>query len=315
MDNLDKKMKHIPIMTREILEHLVPKDRKCRIIDGTLGYGGHSNIMLQANDQAELLGIDRDNEALAHSSELLSYAGNRAKLVRGSFSEMAQLAKENNWDSVDAILLDIGISSPQIDDALRGFAHRFDGPLDMRMDKRSTNTASRVLNRYPEEELARIFKVYGEIRSSKKLAAEIVIRRTEKSLTKTSELKQICEDLFGKAKPGNLPTATLCFQALRIEVNQELEQLKNVLKDAVDLLVPGGRIGIITFHSLEDRIVKQSFKEYATDCLCPPGLPICVCKHKASVKLINKKPITAHMDEIRFNSRSACAKLRIIEKL
>jgi len=315
MDNLNKEMKHIPIMTREILEHLVPKDKPCRIIDGTLGYGGHSSMMLKANDEAELLGIDRDNEALAHSSEVLSFAGKRAHLMRGSFSQMDEFTKELGWDSVDAILLDIGISSPQIDDAHRGFAHRFDGPLDMRMDKRSTNTASRVLNRYPEEDLARIFKEYGEIRSSKKLAAEIVKRRTEKSLTKTSELKQICEDLFGSARPGQLPTATLCFQALRIEVNEELEQLKETLGKAIKLLAPGGRLGIITFHSLEDRIVKQTFKECATDCLCPPGLPICACHHKAELKLINKKPLVARHDETRFNSRAACAKLRIAEKL
>ena len=315
MDNLDKNMKHIPIMTREILEHLVPQDKECRIIDGTLGYAGHSNMMLRANERAQLLGIDRDSDALAYAQELLSYAGNRVNLVRGSFSEMKQFAKEINWDSVDAILLDVGISSPQIDDALRGFAHRFDGPLDMRMDKRNPNTASRVLNRYSEEELARIFKEYGEIRSSKKLAAEIVKRRTEKSLTKTSELKQICEELFGKAKPGCLPTATLCFQALRIEVNNELEQLEKALKEGINLLASGGRIGVITFHSLEDRIVKNIFKEFSTDCICPPGLPICVCKHKAQLKVVNKKPFVPHNDEVRFNSRSACAKLRIAEKI
>jgi len=315
MEDLDKDMKHIPIMTREIQEHLVPKDKQCRIIDGTLGYAGHSSMMLKTNEQAELLGIDRDNEALASAEKTLSFAANRINLVRGSFSELSDFAHEAGWDAVDAILLDIGISSPQIDDALRGFAHRFDGPLDMRMDKRSPNTASRILNRYPEEDLARIFKEYGEIRSSKKLAAEIVKRRTEKSLTKTSELKELCEDLFGKARPGNLPTATLCFQALRIEVNEELEQLKKALVAGINLLAPGGRIGIITFHSLEDRIVKQTFKEYATDCICPPGLPICACHHKADLKLINKKPFVPRRDEVKFNSRAACAKLRIAEKL
>ncbi len=272
-------------------------------------------MMMKANKEALLLGIDRDNEALAHSEEVLSFAKGRVNLVRGSFSEMADIAKGIGWNSVDAILLDVGISSPQIDDAIRGFAHRFDGPLDMRMDKRSPNTASRILNRYTEEDLARIFREYGEIRSNKKLAAEICKRRTDKVFTKTSELKALCEELFGKARPGQLPTATLCFQALRIEVNEELEQLKKAVVDGIKLLAPGGRFGIITFHSLEDRIVKQAFKEATKDCVCPPGCPICICDHKASVKLVNKKPFTASKDEVDFNSRSACAKLRVAEKL
>jgi 16S rRNA (cytosine1402-N4)-methyltransferase len=307
--------KHIPVLGNEVLENLIPEEGACRIIDGTVGYGGHSSLILKKNRLAELLGIDRDGEALISARENLSFAENRIHLVRGRFSDLEEHAKGVGWNSVDVILLDVGISSPQIDNPQRGFSFRMNGPLDMRMDQRSPETASRILNSAPEEELTRIFRFYGEIRQSRKLAAAIVAKRTAKALGQTSELVEICESVLGKSKPGKLPTPTLCFQALRIAVNKELEELETALKSAVKLLAPGGRIGVISFHSLEDRIVKQFFKKSASECICPPGLPKCICEHRATLKIITRRPLTASEEELKENTRSASAKLRVAEKL
>jgi 16S rRNA (cytosine1402-N4)-methyltransferase len=308
--------KHIPIMAKEIVEYLIPDANKSyKLIDGTLGYAGHSSLFLEKNPNLQLLGIDRDVDALKSSSERLAFASDRVFLKRGDYSQLADFAEEIGWNSVDAILLDIGISSPQIDNPNRGFAHRFDGPLDMRMDRRNSLTASRVVNLYDREQLFSVFKEYGEIKHPRKLVEEILKMRKIAPLTKTSELRDICETVFGKGKRGQLPVATLCFQALRIEVNSELEQLRKGLEEGLKLLAVGGRFAVITFHSLEDRIVKQFFKEHSLDCICPPGLPVCVCDHKADLKLLSRKPFTASKGEVSENSRSACAKLRIIEKI
>lgn len=307
--------KHLPVLYREVVDFLAAGDKPCRLIDGTLGCGGHSSLILKANPQAQLLGIDRDGDALERAGEILNFAADRITLKRGNFSELADFASEVEWDSVDAILLDIGISSPQIDDAERGFALRLDGPLDMRMDKRSPLTASRILNNSSETELARIFYEYGEERRSRRLARAIVERREEKPFERTLEFADFCEKVLGKSRPGKLPTPTKCFQALRIAVNDELGELKKALHDAVPLLKSGGRLAVISFHSLEDRIVKEFFREQAASCVCPPGLPVCVCKHKAKVKILTRKPVTAKPDEIEFNRRAASAKLRVVEKL
>ena len=307
--------KHLPVLYREVVDFLATGDKPCRLIDGTLGCGGHSSLILKANPQAQLLGIDRDGDALERAGEILSFAADRIILKRGNFSELADFASEVEWDSVDAILLDIGISSPQIDDAERGFALRLDGPLDMRMDKRSPLTASRILNNSNETELARIFYEYGEERRSRRLARAIVERREEKPFERTLEFADFCEKVLGKSRPGKLPTPTKIFQALRIAVNDELGELKKALNDAIPLLKKGGRLAVISFHSLEDRIVKEFFREQAASCVCPPGLPVCVCKHKAKVKILTRKPVTAKPDEIEFNRRAASAKLRVVEKL
>ena len=307
--------KHLPVLYREVVDFLATGNEPCRLIDGTLGCGGHSSLILKANPQAQLLGIDRDGDALERAGEILDFAADRITLKRGNFSELADFAGEVGWDSVDAILLDIGISSPQIDDAERGFALRLDGPLDMRMDKRSPLTASRLLNNSGETELARIFYEYGEERRSRRLARAIVERRDEKPFERTLEFADFCEKVLGKSRPGKLPTPTKVFQALRIAVNDELGELKKALHDAVPLLKKGGRLAVISFHSLEDRIVKEFFREQAASCVCPPGLPVCVCKHEAKVKILTRKPVTAKPDEIEFNRRAASAKLRVVEKL
>jgi 16S rRNA (cytosine1402-N4)-methyltransferase len=306
--------KHLPVLYREVLEYLT-FDGPCRIIDGTLGSGGHSSLILKANPQAELLGIDRDGDALERAGENTRFAEKRIKIIRANFSELASSANEIGWDSVDAILLDVGVSSPQIDDSKRGFALRLDGPLDMRMDKRSQVTASRILNYRSETELADIFYYYGEERRSRRLARAIVERREEKPFERTLEFAEFCENVLGKSRPGKLPTPTKCFQALRIAVNDELDELKTALEAAVPLLKKGGRLAVISFHSLEDRIVKEFFREQAASCVCPPGMPLCICDHPAKVKILTRRPVTAQTDEIKFNKRAASAKLRIAEKL
>ncbi|MFA6714758.1 MAG: 16S rRNA (cytosine(1402)-N(4))-methyltransferase RsmH [Victivallales bacterium] len=306
--------KHLPVLYREVLEYLTFSG-PCRIIDGTIGCGGHSSLILKANPEAEILGIDRDGDALERAGEKLEFAGNRIRLKRGNFSELAGLAAEAAWESVDGILLDIGVSSPQIDDPDRGFSLRLDGPLDMRMDKRSQLTASRILNRETEVELARIFYEYGEERRSRRLARAIVERRKEKPFERTLEFAEFCESVLGKSRPGKLPTPTKCFQALRIAVNDELGELRRALAEAVPLLKEGGRLAVISFHSLEDRVVKEFFREQAASCICPPDLPVCICEHPAQLRILTRKPLTAEADEIEFNRRAASAKLRVAEKL
>ena len=306
--------KHLPVLYREVLKYLT-FDGPCRIIDGTLGCGGHSSLILKSNPQAEILGIDRDGDALERARENTSFAEERINMIRANFSELASSADEIGWDSVDGILLDVGVSSPQIDDSKRGFALRLDGPLDMRMDKRSQVTASRILNYRSETELADIFYQYGEERRSRRLARAIVERRQEKPFERTLEFAEFCESVLGKSRPGKLPTPTKCFQALRIAVNDELGELETALKEAVPLLKKGGRLAVISFHSLEDRIVKEFFKEQAASCVCPPGLPLCVCDHPAQVKILTRKPVIAQADEIEFNRRAGSAKLRVAEKL
>ena len=306
---------HIPVLPEEVIKYIGSDDRQRKIIDGTLGNGGHSALILQHNPQAQLLGIDRDGEALERAQQNLDFAAERVTLVRGQYSDLDQLAEDAGWNSADVVLLDIGLSSPQIDDPRRGFSLRQDGPLDMRMDKRSVTTASRLLNREPQEELARIFYEYGEIRRSRRLAAEIIARREERPFMTTLDFADFCNQVLGKARPGKLPTPTLCFQALRIAVNSELEELRRGLKAAVKLLVPDGIVVVISFHSLEDRIVKNFFREAAADCVCPPGMPICICNHRATLKIVTRKPVTAGKDECAVNSRAACAKMRVATKI
>ena len=306
---------HIPVLPEEVLDFLNCQTGKVRIIDGTLGCGGHSKLILERNDKAEVLGIDRDGDALIRARETLSFASGRTHLARGKFGDLTEHATAIGWDLVDGVLLDLGISSPQIDDSRRGFSHRLNGPLDMRMDKRSPNTASRLLNRETEDDLAKIFRDYGEISKSRALARAIVKRRETMPWTETSELVELCEKVLGNPRKRGLPAATLCFQALRIAVNDELGELKQGLENAIKVLKPGGRIAVISFHSLEDRIVKQFFREKATDCICPPGCPVCICDHRSEVKVLTSKPVMAGKAELEINRRSASAKLRVAEKL
>lgn len=311
-----EEFEHIPVLAGEVLEHLIfPERSSLRLIDGTVGGGGHSALLLEKYPNLELLGIDRDDAALAKARERLAFAGGRVRLVRGNYSELAARAAGAGWEKVDGILLDIGVSSPQLDQPERGFSWRADGPLDMRMDRRSILTASRLLNTAPEAELERILREYGEVAKSRKLAAAIVTQRVIRPFAMTSDFVSLCDEVLGKSRPGQLPAPTLPFQALRIAVNDELGELERALPAAVKLLNRGGRIAVISFHSLEDRIVKNFFRDEAASCVCPPGLPVCVCGKVSTLKIITRKALTAGPDELERNRRSACAKLRVAEKI
>jgi len=308
---------HIPVLAEEVVEFLVAgrEDGPFRFVDGTLGLGGHSSLILRRNAAAELLGIDRDEEALKRAERNLSFAAERVNLVRGSFSSLAERAISLGWHLVDAVLLDLGISSLQIDTPLRGFSIRSDGPLDMRMDKRSGETAARILNNSTENGLTKMFRE-GGVQECRKLARAIVERARKKPWSHTGELVELCEKVLGgRGRKRSIPPATLCFQALRIRVNDEMGELRRALPEAVRILKPGGRLAVISFHSLEDGIVKHFMKRESSGCLCPPGLPACVCGHEPSLRILTRKPITASEEEIARNPRSASAKLRVAEKI
>ena len=313
--------KHIPVLPEAVCSFLAPEGRTVRrIIDGTVGYGGHSALLLQRKPEAELLGLDRDDDALAASRERLAFAGDRVHLVHSDYSRMAERAAALGWDKVDTILLDIGVSSRQIDDAERGFSFRFaEAPLDMRMDRSRGRTAADIVNTQPEEELATIFRDYGEIREARRLARRIVELRKTRPVRTCGDLAAVCDETLGgfhrKGGRKGPPAPTLAFQALRIAVNGELDELREGLQAAVELLSPGGRMAVISFHSLEDRIVKNFIREMAMNCKCPPGTPVCICSWRAVLKPLTKKPVEADERELAENPRAACAKLRAAEKL
>ena len=257
---------HISVLKNEVLENLTfPPDRPSRLIDGTLGGGGHSFALLEKYPQLELLGIDRDENALDAAGKRLAPFAGRFTAVKGNYSELADLARENGWEKVDGVLLDIGVSSPQIDTAERGFSWRENGPLDMRMDQTSPLTAARLLNRSSEAELIRIFREYGEIKASRKLASAVIARRETAPFADTADLVRLCDEVLGWARKGELPRPTLVFQALRIAVNDELGELEKGLSGALEILNPGGRLAVISFHSLEDRMVKTFMREAARE--------------------------------------------------
>ena len=307
--------RHIPVLAGETLDLLMsPFDGKfCRIVDGTLGFGGHSSRILERNPQALLLGIDRDRTALESSAKRLSFAGDRAKLRHGRFSDIRGHVQSLGWEKVDGILLDIGVSSVQLDTPERGFSYRYDGPLDMRMNPEAGLTAADLLRELPEDELMRIFRDYGEIRQARQLAREVIRIREREPLDTCGKFAAVCDRVLKQR--GGPPAPTLPFQALRIAVNEELKELEEALAASMDLLSEGGRLCVITFHSLEDRIVKHFFQDMAETCKCPPGCPVCVCNWKAQLRIVTKKPVTATEEELKRNSRSSCAKLRVAERL
>ena len=308
---------HVPIMVREVTDLLRP-DRGGVFVDGTLGGGGHSEAILNLlPETGRLIGIDRDETALQAASARLAPFGDRFTAVHGNFFHMKSLLLQRGISKVDGILLDLGVSSYQLDEPSRGFSYKAEAPLDMRMDQSASLTAADVVNGYPEKELIRIFRDYGEERFSSGIARRIVERRREKPIETTTELA----DLIAGAIPSRFRykeqqhPARRCFQAIRIEVNGELQGLREAVDDCVDLLEPGGRIVILTFHSLEDRIVKTAFRTAENPCVCPPRSPQCVCGRTPYGKILTKHPLTACEDEQRENTRSACCKLRALEKL
>ena len=300
---------HIPVLLGPVLD-LLADTPGTRFVDATLGGGGHSQALLDRRPDIRLLGLDRDPAAIAAASERLRPYADRLTAVQATFSSLEQVVHDHGWSQIDALLMDIGVSSPQLDLPERGFSFRFDGPLDMRMHPSHGPTAADLLNTLPERELADILYRYGEERRSRQVAAEIVRRRRERPWTRTGELAELLERVVGRAHQHGLPPATRCFQALRIAVNDELGELERTLRQAVRLVAVGGRIAVITFHSLEDRIVKQFFREQAATCTCPPGLPVCVCGKVSTLRILTPKPVTASEQELQDNPRAACAKLR-----
>ena len=308
--------KHLPIMLNEVIENLnIKKDGV--YVDLTLGGAGHSSkIAEKLNEQGILIGVDKDETAIKVSSERLSKFKCKKILVHSDFKNLKDILKENNINKVDGILADLGVSSYQIDESSRGFSYMHNAPLDMRMDRTCSLTARDVVNNYSEQELLRVLYEYGEENFAKSIVKNIIKFRKTKQIETTDELVDIIEKSYPSKllhKKGSVCKKT--FQALRIEVNGELDSLKETLSDMIASLKSGGRLCIITFHSLEDRIVKNCFNENAQGCICPKSFPVCVCNHKPIVKLITKKPITPSSEEQKNNSRCLSSKLRVIEKI
>ena len=306
--------KHIPVMVSEVLEFLRAKDGG-RFVDATVGYGGHSERLLEANPATELIGIDRDEQALDAAETRLQRFGDRVQLFHNTFSNIEICIKESGWDNVDGVLLDLGVSSPQLDDARRGFSLRFDGPLDMRMNRKDPNTAATLLNQESEEELARIFREYGEEPRSRRLARAVVARRRDRPWERTGEFAEFVGEVLGHDRRTGLPRATRTFQALRIALNHELQELRAALATCIEWVRPGGRMVVISFHSLEDRIVKHYFREQARGCTCPTWFPECRCGKRPTVKVLTRRPVRPGPPEVDRNRRARPARLRAAERI
>ena len=308
---------HVPIMVSEVTELLCPH-RGGVFVDGTLGGGGHSEAILKLlPETGRLVGIDRDETALRAASARLAPFGDRFTAIHGNFFHMKSLLLQRGILQAEGILLDLGVSSYQLDEPSRGFSYRTEAPLDMRMDQSASLTAYDVVNGYAEKELIRIFRDYGEERFAPLIARRIMEKRASKPIETTTELS----DIIAGAIPSKFRCreqqhpARRCFQAIRIEVNGELQGLREAVDSCIDLLSPGGRLVVLTFHSLEDRIVKTAFKTAENPCICPPKSPQCICGRTPYGKILTKHPLTACEAEQRENSRSACCKLRALEKL
>lgn len=305
---------HKSVMLEETINNLNIKPEGI-YVDGTLGGGGHSYEIARQLKNGRLIGIDQDEAAIKAAGERLAEFKDRVTIVRSNYSEMKQVLSELGIDKVDGILLDLGVSSYQLDTVERGFSYKEDAPLDMRMDTRNPKTAKDIINGYSEMELFRIIRDYGEDNFAKNIAKHIVRIRAEKPFETTFELIDAIKAAIPmKLRVNKGHPAKKTFQAIRIELNRELEVLKDTLQEMIELLAPGGRLCIITFHSLEDRIVKSSFRTNENPCTCPPNFPICVCGKKPKGKAVTRKPIFPSEEELEYNKRSKSAKLRVFEK-
>ena len=306
---------HVSVLLEECIEGLNIKPDGI-YVDGTLGGAGHSSQIAARLTTGRLIGIDRDPVALKAAGERLQPYADRVTLVHSNFCQIKQVLQDLGIAGVDGILLDLGVSSPQLDDGARGFSYMADAPLDMRMNNEDPLAAHTVVNTWPQEELKRILFTYGEERYAPQIAAAICRRREEKPIETTLELVDVIRSAMpAAALREKQHPAKRSFQAIRIAVNDELGSVEQVMKDAIPSLNPGGRLAIITFHSLEDRIVKQGMADAAKGCTCPPNFPVCVCGKKPKVKLISRKPITSTQEELNRNPRARSAKLRVCEKI
>ena len=307
---------HYPVMFFECIEGLDIKPNGI-YVDCTAGGGGHSEGILKKLDSGKLISIDQDDNALLACKNRFEKYGDKSILVKSNFCELERVLNDLNIDRIDGVIMDLGVSSHQLDTPERGFSYNCDANLDMRMNPLSPLSAYDVVNTYSESELKRIISEYGEEKFAHIIARNIVKERTIKPIETTTQLVDVIKKSIpvGAAKKEAQHPAKRTFQAIRIEVNHELDVITPAINTAINRLNKGGRIVIMTFHSLEDRIVKNAYNEYAQGCTCPKDFPICVCGNKPKIKIINKKPITASQEELEQNSRSKCAKLRIAEKL
>ncbi len=316
MSKRDADQIHLSVLLRESVDFLSPKSGGV-FVDATLGMGGHSEALLGSNKDLKVFGIDQDAEAIKIANERLERFGGRFKAIQANFVDIKSIAKAESLTEVDGIIADLGVSSLQFDSEERGFSFRFDAELDMRMNADSDEpTAAELLETLTEEEIANVIYQYGEERASRKIARWIVERRSKGDpITTTRDLAALVERAVRKGGKDKIHPATRTFQALRIAVNKELDYLETFLADAVEILKIEGRLAVITFHSLEDRIVKQAFQKMSGRCFCPPRMPICVCGADKKVEILTRKPITASDEELSENMRSRSAKLRVVRKI
>lgn len=306
---------HKPVLLEECLDALAIRPEGV-YVDGTLGRAGHSLEIARRLTTGRLIGIDRDEAAIESAKIRLAEYQDRVTLVHSNFDRVGNILEELGLDGADGMLFDLGVSSPQLDDASRGFSYMHDAPLDMRMDQTAPLTALTVVNHYPYEELRRILYEYGEERYAPAIAKAICRRREEAPITTTLELVAVIKSAMpAQALREKQHPVKRSFQAIRIAVNGELEALSPMLKGAASHLHRGGRLAVISFHSLEDRIIKKAMQELATGCTCPPNFPVCVCGKKPQIKLISRKPIVSGEEELTYNPRARSAKLRVAEKL
>ena len=306
---------HIPVLLEECIKYLNIKPDGI-YVDGTLGMGGHSEAILQRLTTGRLISIDRDTYAIERATERLAPYADRLTIVHGNFRDLPEILDEQGVDLVDGMLFDLGVSSPQLDEGGRGFSYMVDAPLDMRMDKSDNIDAWFIMNRWPEDKICRILRDYGEERHAARIARAIAKRRQEQEIKTTLELVDVIRSAMPpQALREKQHPAKRSFQAIRIAVNDELTAVERVMGDAISRLAPRGHLAVITFHSLEDRIVKNAMQDAAKGCTCPPEFPVCVCGKKPQVKLLTRKPVTASREELEDNPRARSAKLRACEKL
>jgi len=311
----ESELEHKSVLVDEILGFLDPTGNAI-VIDATLGLGGHTEAILKTFKHTKVIGIDQDQKALEKATDRLKAFSTRFQGIHSNFADISTVANDLNITEVDAVIADLGVSSMQLDDADRGFSFRFDAPLDMRMDTSRGLTAAELLEDLDQEEIANLIYRYGEERKSRRVARLIIERRDAgQPVRTTSELARLVERAVGRSPKDKIHPATRTFQALRIAVNNELGILDEFIKDSIDLLKPNGKLSVITFHSLEDRIVKQAFQKFSGKCFCPPRIPRCVCGAEKRVEILTKKPVVPTEAEMSSNARSRSAKLRVCRKI
>ena len=312
---VDMEPKHVSVLLNECIENLNIKPDGI-YLDGTLGLGGHSLEILKRLSCGRLIGIDRDESAIRRTGERLSAYSDKVTLVHGNFSDAADILSDLGIDAVDGMLFDLGVSSPQLDESERGFSYMADAPLDMRMDSGSPLTAELVVNEWPEDELYRILRDYGEERYARRIASKIVQTRAKSPILSTLALVDVIKSAMpAAALREKQHPAKRSFQAIRIAVNDELGEVEKMIRTVPDRLLPGGRLCVISFHSLEDRIVKQGIAARENGCTCPREAPICICGFKQTLRSVSRKPIVPGEDELKSNPRSRSAKLRVAERV